>query len=150
MSEETSRVIVVPSRMPRAGNSPYAAQTDAVVFVVTVLRVLSDVVPVEGGNSVPLVFGALTIANESNGSNSTALALVTPTSTARSEPEAPPASGTTGAVGGGIPPEHMAMIQKCGAQINTVITQTRDMTTRSPPSRKTGSKHQPTEAQRSD
>lgn len=129
MSEESSRVIVVPSRMPRAGSSPYASQTDAVVFVVTVLRILSDIVPVEGGNTVPVVFGALTVANSSSSADSMnrgALTLVSPTPR---EAEAVPApvSGTTGAVGSGIPAEHMAMIQKCGAQINAITTQARDM-----------------------
>lgn len=128
MMEDTTRVVVVPSSVPRAGKSPFSG-VDVVAFVVQVIRILSDAIPVEGADSVPTVFG------------SNALALVAPATPAQPSnalvlaaapaAAAPPVAASSvsggGGVGGGVPAEHFSMVQKSAAQISTVTTSTRDL-----------------------
>ena len=127
MMEDTTRTIVVPATMPRAGKHPYTGQ-GIVVFVVQLIRILHDnlnsspdVPTVFGSNSLALVVPSSTELSPSSG------ALVAVSANTKEAADERPTPHLVGGVGSGIPAEHMAMVQKAASQINTVTTSTRDL-----------------------
>lgn len=135
MMEDTTRVVIVPSEMQRNGMNPHPSYF-AVAYVVQLQRIQNDDLPTTevvptilsigggaGDDGVPDVTGgasgALMVVG---GGPSSSAATIT------SDPFASaPSKGTDGHVGSGIPAEHMMMIQKSAAQINTATTSTRDL-----------------------
>eukprot|EP00744_Colponema_vietnamica_P007162 GILI01010337.1.p1 GENE.GILI01010337.1~~GILI01010337.1.p1 ORF type:complete len:1235 (-),score=451.82 GILI01010337.1:205-3372(-) len=133
MMEDTTRVVVVPSEMQRNGLNPFPSYF-AVAFVVQLHRIQNDDLPTDavvpnilsydGGNAAG--GGALMLVGGSNSSPTTTVtdAFTTGKTTVDRETVS---KGTEGHVGSGIPAEHMMMIQKSAAQINTATTSTRDL-----------------------
>ena len=129
MSEDTKRVVVLPSSVPRSCGNPYGSAS--IVFVITLQRILAEDVPVIStvsdpstphtngeSNSGALVPVQLELANVSPASGR---------SSSRKEGVAPGSAMDPTYTGAGIPSEHMAIVQKVAASINTTMTQIRDL-----------------------
>ncbi|RNF06731.1 hypothetical protein TraAM80_03754 [Trypanosoma rangeli] len=136
MMEDTWRTVVVPATLPRSGGRQLYGG-DSVIFVLQVVRILHDDSPMTAEAKVPAVFAATTdnasalvpFSAQTRDANGTKLVVL------HSERREGNTGGDVsllhtsacGLEGGGVPTEHIAMIQKLGAQIGRAITDARDV-----------------------
>ncbi|ESL11340.1 hypothetical protein TRSC58_00911 [Trypanosoma rangeli SC58] len=133
MMEDTWRTVVVPATLPRSGGRQLYGG-DSVVFVLQVVRILHDDSPMTAEAKVPAVFAEnasalVPFSAQTRDANGTKVVVL------HSERREGTAGGNgsllhtpaCGLEGGGVPTEHMAMIQKLGAQISRATTDARDV-----------------------
>ena len=123
MAPDSRRLVVVPSAMPRNGATPLAKKAPIIVYVVTLVRIATNDLP----NAVvqpnaPLIIPGATPAAQQAGME---LALVAaPKDSAAVPADERPAGMKEGS---GVPSEHMLLVQKLAAQLNTATTTLRDL-----------------------
>ena len=123
MQEETTRVVVIPSDLPRNGKTPFP-NYPAYVAVIHLERILQDDMPSAGEAPTVLSIagpGGFDDADSHAHISTTAVSVVEDIPTTTSYASATSSSaenvrkGTAGHAGAGVPPEHMMMIQKSAA-----------------------------------
>ncbi|RNF26176.1 uncharacterized protein Tco025E_01576 [Trypanosoma conorhini] len=136
MMEDTWRTVVVPATLPRSGGRRLYGG-DSVAFVLQVVRILHDEAPMTAEAKVPAVFAdaddgnaaaLVPVSAPARDANGTKIVVL---HTERREGADDDAvrlrTSACGAAGGGVPTEHMALLQKLGAQINRATTDARDV-----------------------
>ncbi|PWV13820.1 hypothetical protein C3747_41g109 [Trypanosoma cruzi] len=135
MMEDSWRTVVVPAMLPRSGGR-HLYGGDTVAFVLQAVRILHDDSPMTADAKVPVVFAdcdnvsaLVPVPAHTKDANGTKIVVL------HSEHR----EGTTGTdgiffptsafgeEGGGVSAEHMALIQKLGAQISRATTDARDV-----------------------